>query len=164
MFDIRQISNYIPNIHSRYYIDTCGNVYTSLSFNTTRITVDGHHYNIAGWKKANLPLMNSTNKKIIPVTPIENRQYFMMDNGLILQRLKTQIEQPGNSVFVSLLVVSSSTARHYYVSRLAAKVFIGDIENKEVHHIDQNRFNNRVENLSILSSKTHHELHKNLNK
>ncbi len=159
MFDIRKICESVKEIHSRYYIDTLGNVYTSLSVNTTRITVDGHHYNIAGWKKANLPLMNSTNKRIIKIEPIKEKGYFMLDNGLILQRLKTQIENPGNSVFVSILTVNSKYARHYYVSRLVAEVFCGDITDKEIHHIDKNRLNNKVDNLMILTPEEHHKLH-----
>ena len=50
-------------------------------------------------------------------------------------------------------------ARHYYVSRLVAKTFIGDITEKEVHHIDQNRFNNVVSNLQILTKKEHRNIH-----
>lgn len=159
MFDIRKISESVKEIHSRYYIDTCGNVYTSLSINTTRITVNGKRYNIGGWKNANLPLMNSTNKSIIRVEPITEKGYFMLNNGLILQRLKTQVEIPGNSVFVSILAINSDVARHYYVSRLMAAVFLGDITNKEVHHIDCNRLNNKVENLQILTSEEHHKIH-----
>lgn len=44
-----------------------------------------------------------------------------------------------------------------YVHRIIASTFIGDCEGLEVHHLDSDKSNNRVENLEVLSKRDHQE-------
>lgn len=54
--------------------------------------------------------------------------------------------------------------KNYLVHRLVACVFIKNLErgnrNLQVHHINENKADNRLENLQILSMKEHQNLHK----
>ena len=40
-YDIRRLSDNFPRVHSRYYVDTNGVVYTSIAKDTNKITVEG---------------------------------------------------------------------------------------------------------------------------
>lgn len=155
MYDIRKISDCFKEVHSRYYVDVNGCVYTSLSEGTTRIMVDGKRINISSFRKSTLPLMNTSTKALIPIPNAQG--YFLMYNGKILQRLKTMIKTDTNEVNVSIIRAwgGNKTGNYYLVSRLVAGCFIGDVTNKEVHHIDQDRTNNKACNLQILSKEEH---------
>lgn len=162
MYDIRQICMYNRSIHSRYYIDTNGVVYSSLSPNTTKIMIEGVKYNITSWKKQQLNLLNKWNNLIIR---FKETNYFLMYDGTVLKRLKTMVSE-SNEVSVSIITIDrdNKTGSYFSVSRLVAQVFLGDITNKEVHHIDRNRLNNNVNNLKILSMEEHrgkNNYHKN---
>lgn len=159
MFDIRRVCENFREVHSRYYVDINGCVYTSLSPNTNRITINGERKNINGWRKSMLPLMNSSNKAMIPVEGTNN--YFLLYDGTILQRLKTMINKDTKEVNVSIVRAfnGNGTGNYYLVSRLVAGTFLGDVKDKEVHHIDGDRTNNRVENLEILTREEHRGKH-----
>lgn len=152
MYDIRRISDYFKEVHSRYYVDVNGCVYTSLSEGTNRIMINGKRINISSFRKATLPLMNTSTKALVPIPNTQG--YFLLYNGKILQRLKTMINSDTNEVNVSIIRVwgGTATGNYYLVSRLVAGCFIGEVANMEVHHIDQDRTNNKVENLEILST------------
>ena len=45
-YDIRKISDYIKNVHSRYYVDTNGVIYTSMSSSSDKVMVNGKRYNL----------------------------------------------------------------------------------------------------------------------
>ena len=55
-----------------------------------------------------------------------------------------------------------SIKRHrYLVHRLVAQAFLSDYdESKDVHHIDENKGNNNINNLRCISSEVHQRLHK----
>ena len=155
-YDIRNISVYFKEVHSRYYIDTNGVVYTSMMSNTSRIMINGKYININKFKKENIDKFNNTNKLLI-VVPETNNKYYLMNNGLILQRLSTRVNENG-VVDVSLIRVDKSgndRGNKYKLHRLLAGCFLGDITNKEIHHKDGNRSNNKLSNLEILSFKEH---------
>lgn len=153
MYDIRQLCLYFPSIHSRYYIDTNGIVYSSLSPNTKRISINGENYNLTNWKNENLKKLDKWNNMLIR---FKDTNYFLLYDGTILKRLKTIISER-DEVSVSIITVdrNNKTGCYFSVPRLVAKTFIGDIEGKEIHHIDRNRRNNKVENLEILTSEEH---------
>ena len=153
MYDIRQLCLYFPSIHSRYYIDTNGIVYSSLSPNTKRISIDGENYNLTNWKHENLKKLD---KWVNMLIRFNETNYFLLYDGTILKRLKTIISER-DEVSVSIITVdrNNKTGCYFSVPRLVAKTFIGDIEGKEIHHIDRNRRNNKVENLKILTSEEH---------
>lgn len=153
VYDIRKVCSYFNNIHSRYYVDTNGIIYTSLSSHTNKIMIDGKYYNINGFRKSNLSIMNNTNKMLISI-PFSNK-YFLLNDGTILQRLYTRLDDT-DRVDVSLISLDGKCNR-YKVHRIVAGVFIGDITNKEVHHIDGNHYNNKVSNLQIMITEEHRE-------
>ena len=75
-----------------------------------------------------------------------------MYDGTILQRLKTKVTDNDRAI-VHLVCVEKQ--KQLEVSRLVAGVFIGSVDGKEVHHKDQNRLNNHVDNLQILTFEEH---------
>lgn len=155
-YDIRNISQYFREVHSRYFIDTNGSVYTSLSKNTSRIVIEGEVKNIKSFKKEKANYFNNTNKLLISI-PDTNNKYFLMNDGTVLHRISTRIDEIG-CVDVSLIRVDGSgnpLGNRYKLHRLMAGCFIGNIENKEVHHKDGNRANNKLSNLEILTFEEH---------
>ena len=79
-YDIRNICMYYPKIHSRYYIDTNGIVYTSLSKITNKIMIDGVRKNITSIKKTLLNDLNKTTKLICEIPNFPN--YYILYNWL----------------------------------------------------------------------------------
>lgn len=155
-YDIRNISQYFREVHSRYFIDTNGSVYTSLSKNTSRIVIEGEVKNIKSFKKEKANYFNNTNKLLISILDTNNK-YFLMNDGTVLHRISTRIDEIG-CVDVSLIRVDGSgnpLGNRYKLHRLMAGCFIGNIENKEVHHKDGNRANNKLSNLEILTFEEH---------
>lgn len=153
MYDIRKISEVFREVHSRYYVDTNGVTYTSLSPSTNRITINGEKIAIGGFKSENLRKLDKNANMMVR---FKETDYFLLYDGTILKRLKTILNK-GITPCVSIITVTkgNSTGNYYSIARLVAGVFIGDIENKEVHHIDRNRLNNKVDNLEILSFEEH---------
>lgn len=149
-YDIRNISVYFHDIHSRYYIDTNGCVYTSLSPQLKKIMVDGERITVTSFIKNHISELNKTDKQIMRF-PF-SKDYYLMYDGTILQRLKTKVTD-NNRAIVHLVCVEKQ--KQLEVSRLVAGVFIGSVEGKEVHHKDQNRLNNHVDNLQILTFEEH---------
>ena len=153
-YDIRKISDYMKNVHSRYYVDTNGVIYTSMSNFTDKIMVDGKKYYLKKIKNKYLLEMNRTNKMIAKIQEIPNGKYYFLYDGTILHRLSTRIDN--GVVDVSLILVNGrSKGDRVKVHRIVAQCFIGDIEGKEIHHIDQDRTNNKLDNLKILSIEDH---------
>lgn len=152
-YDIKNLSEYFEEIHYRYYIDNNGNVYTSLSANTHKIMIDGRRISVKSFKNKMLPLLNDTNAKICQY---KDTNYFLMFDGTFLKRLKLNSTN-SDEVFVSLIRQKGGNDRgnHYFVSRLLAGVFLGNINEKEVHHLDGNRRNNNLSNLKIMTFEEH---------
>lgn len=154
IFDIKKINDNFPNIHSRYYIDSNSVVYTSISRNNTRITVNGERRNINKFRKENLPKMNNTNKLIIEI-PNSEHKYYMLNDGTILQRLNT-LKRDNDTIYVHLISFDGNqNGKLFILSRLVAGSFLGSVEGKEVHHLDGDRTNNKISNLKILTFEEH---------
>ena len=153
-YDIRNLSNSFKEIHSRYYIDTNGVIYTSMSRGTTKIMIDGEIIRVTSLRRKLLEELNNTNNQIIRLP--NTKDYFLMNDGTILQRLKTHVNDK-KEVTVSLIRTHGGNSRgnRYNVARLLAGTFIGDITDKEVHHIDNNRLNNSLDNLKIMTRDEH---------
>lgn len=149
-YDIRNLSVYFPGIHSRYYIDTNGCVYTSLSPSLKKIMIDGKRYTITSFIQNHISELNKTDKQIMKM-PF-SKDYYLMYDGTVLQRLKTKITD-NQRVIVHLVCIEKQ--KQLEVSRLVAGAFIGNIYGMEVHHKDQNRLNNHVENLQIMTFDEH---------
>lgn len=149
-YDVRKLCYYFPNIHSRYYIDTNGTVYTSLAPGMKKIMIDGERITLTPHVNNALPFLNRTERQMAKL-PF-SKDYFVLYDGTILQRLKTVIKE-NNEVVVSL--VCTDTRKPFEVSRLVAGAFIENVDGKEVHHKDNNRMNNNVDNLAVLSFYEH---------
>ena len=153
-YDIRRLSDNFPRVHSRYYVDTNGVVYTSIAKNTNRIIVEGRRINVNRFRKSNLGSLNRTTKMMIAI-PETNNKYYLLYDGTILQRLWTRVRE-NNVVTVCLICVDGhERGNQISVSRLVASAFLGNVEGMEVHHIDGNRLNNKVDNLKILPMNEH---------
>lgn len=80
----------------------------------------------------------------------ENSNYFVSSDGKIMNRggreLHRYLDKHGY-YYVSL------EGKKYKVHRLVASAFIGDVDGKEVDHIDTNRKNNSLDNLRIVTRK-----------
>lgn len=154
-YDIRKISLYFNEVHSRYFIDTNCCVYTSLGSNAERVMVDGKYIRVVKFRNRMLSEMNNSNKLVVPIPETKNK-YFMMNDGTILRRLSTRMEDNG-AIDVSLIRVfgGSDRGNRYLLHRLMAGCFIGNIGNMEIHHIDGNRKNNRLNNLKIMTLEDH---------
>ena len=63
-YDIRQLCVYFNDIHSRYYIDTNGSVYTSLSPRVKKVMIDGKRTTVTSFVNNVLPFLNRTDKQI----------------------------------------------------------------------------------------------------
>ena len=154
-YDIRKINIYIPTIHSRYYIDTNGVVYTSLGSTTTRVLINGERYNINGFRKANVSSLNSSSKMLMPIPFAKN--YFLLYNGDILKRLSTRLRVETQEVDVCLTTCGAErNDKRWKIARLMGYVFLGiRTSDEEIHHIDRDRTNNRLSNLQALTKEEH---------
>lgn len=155
-YDIRNISMYVGNIHSRYYIDTEGVVYTSLSGNTDRITINGERYNIKGFKKSNINKLNQNNQMMIELP--YGHSYYLLYNGLILKRLSTRCNNK-NEIDVCLTTLNDrKKGKRWSLHRLMGYVFLNlnvNDSNMEIHHKDGDRTNNKLTNLELLPMNLH---------
>ena len=165
MYDIRNISIYFKEIHSRYYIDSNSVFYTSMSPNARRIMIDGIRYNINSWRKSLISQLNKSGRQLLLLPIPNNKKYFLRYDGTIFQKLATRIH-PNNRITICLMRVHSGNqnGNHYEIQRLVAGCFIGDITNKEVHHIDENPQNNNITNLQILTFEQHRKKGNNIHK
>ncbi len=105
-YDIRKICDYFREVHSRYYIDTNGCIYTSMSANSIRIMIDGVRININKIKKSIVENLNMTNR-LLGVIPNTGNKYFVKNDGVVLQRLSTRIDEIG-AVDVCLIRVDGN--------------------------------------------------------
>lgn len=154
-YDIRNISIYVGKIHSRYFIDTNGVVYTSISNDTYKIMIDGVNYNIRNFVKSNIQKLNMCNMMMkLPY----GSDYFLCYNGLVLKRIATRIDK-NNVVDVSLVTLQSrDRGNRWKVARLMGYVFLNlplYDSSYEIHHIDRDRSNNRLDNLVVMSFEEH---------
>lgn len=67
----------------------------------------------------------------------------------------------GNNERLSVVLSKDGKIKSYLVHRLVYETFVGKIPNDcEVHHINHNGRDNRVENLQLMKKSEHNELHK----
>lgn len=91
---------------------------------------------------------------------INGKTYLICDNGT-LKNNKGKILKPYKDKvgYYSILVGRKRVLIH----RLVAQAFIHDFsEEMQVHHIDENKSNNCVENLKCMSKEEHQKLHKQI--
>ena len=64
--------------------------------------------------------------------------------------------------YLSVVLTSDVNTKYTSMHRLVYEAFVGDIpsgKKNHIHHIDDNKQNNRVDNLRLVTSHTHHLIH-----
>ena len=153
MYDLRQISNYVHSIHSRYWIDTNGSVYTSIQNGNYRIMINGNLKNVRCFVNENLSKTNTSDRQILPIEGCEN--YFLKNDGNVLKRLATRVDTIGVVDVCLTTLMGRDKGDRFRIHRLMGYVFMGLKEGQEVHHKDQDRKNNKLGNLECLSFDQH---------
>lgn len=146
--EIRQVCIYNRNLKERYYVSNTGLCYTKCK--DGRAMIDGVRRTIT--KHLIRQAMNGSDDFLIPFDDW-GLKVILLHDGTILRLLKTFVREC-NTVIVSMFDVDN-VEKKLYVSRLIANAFVADVENKEVHHIDQDRTNNKSSNLAVLSFEDH---------
>ena len=93
-----------------------------------------------------------------------NSPIFINRNGLLKRKIKsTNSFKPvnpslcKNDRYYYFRIQENGLRNRYYLHRAVAELFLGSVENKIVHHIDENKLNNCCSNLEILDSPTQHK-------
>ena len=149
MKSIRQISLYDRNISDRYFVTDSGTFYSAAK--DRKVMKDGDRRTITKHQiKEAISLARDW------YTPFEDWGMYciILPNGVVLRRLKTLVRPECSSVVVHLTSVSGKELTKY-VARIVANTFISSVEDMEVHHKDNNRKNNNVDNLEVLSFEDH---------
>ena len=157
MKEIRQISPYVQSVKDKYYIADDGSIYCELS--NSKVMKNGEKRRISAHLRRQAMSIDSP-KWTIPFKDW-GTYCLVLKNGTMLRRLKTQLKYTNNKyeqVGICLNLITEEQ-KYFYVSRLVASVFIGNLKGKEVHHIDRDRKNNNVSNLQILSKEDHMKIH-----
>ncbi len=161
MREIRQIKTAKRNISNKYYISDNGSVYMRNKFN--RVMVDGKRYTIS--KHMIKEAMAIKDEWYVPIKEL-GMKVIILSDGTILRRMKTNsIKYKYSSKIISVntsLITTSGRQFKEYIHRLVAEVFICDINDKEIHHINQDPTDNRVENLAVLTVSQHKDIHRYL--
>lgn len=88
--------------------------------------------------------------------------FYIGDDGSIYSEKKELLTpHPDKVGYMGIVRRDKNGIPHkYLVHRLVAAAFIGDVEGKQVHHINMVIDDNRVENLQICTVKEHMTIHK----
>lgn len=125
--EIRQVKNF-----EKYYISKDGKLaLKKLNENLYKVE-DG-----VLWRRK-----STTNKYV------KSNTNFVVINSEIYRVLK-QNENNLGYLFISL--TENGVSANGYIHRLVADAFIGDTTNMDVHHLDHNKKNNDVSNLSVIT-------------
>jgi len=95
-------------------------------------------------------------------------QYYLISNlGDIwsIRKAKTLIPVTNKSKYMKVFLSVNGVVKDFKVHRLVANAFIAPPDNNRlVHHIDGNTFNNTIDNLCYVTPKDHHRLHPGMHK
>ena len=149
MKSIRKISVYDRQVQDRYYITDSGTVYSEAKDRKVMRDGDRRTVTVHLVKEA-----MSVNKEWF--VPFKDWGMFciILRDGTVLRRLTTSISDDTKTAKVHLLDTTGKEITRI-VARLVANTFIESVDGKEVHHIDQDRTNNSVENLEVLTFEEH---------
>lgn len=155
MYDIRRVKDGYSEIHSRYYADTEGSVYSSYGPNCFRImSKEGKRESCIPLKRKMLKKMSNDNLMILKFESSDN--YFLIQDGSILKRLSTRIKKDSGRIDISLnKVVCRDKGDRFLLSIIIASTFLGHSKGEDVHHKDFNKLNNKLENLEFLTKEKH---------
>ena len=112
---------------------------------------------------------------LIYISPVSETRYYISNHARLLSQtpvshklniLRQYSDKPNDPRSYMFAKFSNNTKQ--YMSRLVADAFVpneyedGTLENKEAHHINRDRKDNRPQNLVWLSSEDHDILHKKI--
>ena len=149
MRQLRKISLYDRNLKDKYYCGDDGSIYSEV-FNN-KVMNNGERRTVSTTFIRQCKA--KSNKWSIPFKDW-GLSCIVLNNGKVLRRLKTTVRKDSNEVQVGLISTQEELIT-YKIHRLIAEVFLGSIENKEVHHKNGDKTNNSINNLEILKFEEH---------
>lgn len=82
------------------------------------------------------------------------KRLIIKKNGQRIELNEKILHQSDNGKgYKTVILTNESKSKHYYVHRLVAECYIGEIDGKEINHKDKNKSNNVVSNLEICTKK-----------
>lgn len=91
---------------------------------------------------------------------IENQKIYVSESGIIYN---SEHKEKRIQTYSTGYQYVSFGYHNYLIHRLVAKAFLPDYsEDKQVHHINENKADNRLENLKVMTMKEHQHLHKQI--
>ena len=152
---LREINDFKKEVSNGIYIDDKGNVYKEIKYSksnrTYRFEMKGKCIFITKEVKEAFNKI-SFNQEMIS---IPNYDFiFVTRDKRVLRREDKHIHSLGYDIL-------NNNHKKYYIHRLVYEAFIGEIpKGYEVHHRDENKSNNNLSNLYLLSSEEHRKEHK----
>ena len=88
--------------------------------------------------------------------------FYVTESGTVYSSIGKLLYQQTNELGYKSVVGRDyqNKSHRFFVHRLVAQAFLGDIEGKQVHHVDRNPSNNHVSNLQIKDQHEHDKEHK----
>ena len=151
---LREINDFKKEVSNGIYIDDKGNVYKEIKYSKSnrayRFGMKGKCIFITKEVKEAFDKIKDEE-----LFPIPNYDFiFVTRDKRVLRREDKHINSLGYDAL-------SSNYKSYYVHRLVFEAFVGEIpKGYEVHHRDENKLNNNLSNLVLLSSEEHRKEHK----
>lgn len=83
------------------------------------------------------------------------KDYTITKEGEVYSLLKNKVLKPYNNGigYRAVKLMVDGKRRQFYLHRLVAQAYIGDVDNLVVNHLDGNKANNNVANLEIVTQK-----------
>ena len=152
---LREINDFKKEVSKGIFIDDKGNIYKEIKYSKN---VRAYRFGMKGkcifiTKEVKEAFNKITfNQEMIS---IPNYDFiFVTRDKRVLRREDKHIHSLGYDIL-------NNNHKKYYIHRLVYEAFIGEIpKGYEVHHRDENKSNNNLSNLYLLSSEEHRKEHK----
>ena len=151
---LREVNSFNKDISNGIYIDDKGNVYKEIKYSKSNRT---YRFEMKGKCIFITKEVKEAFNKIRgeELFPIPNYDFiFITQDKKVLKKERNHLDTLGYNRLYNNHI-------SYYVHRLVFEAFIGEIpKGYEVHHRDENKSNNNLSNLYLLSSEEHRKEHK----
>ena len=151
---LREINDFKKEISKGIFIDDKGNVYKEIKYSksnrTYRFEMKGKCIFIT--KEVKEAFNKIRDEELFPISNYDF--IFVTRDKRVLRREDKHVNSLGYGTL-------SSNYKSYYIHRLVYEAFIGEIpKGYEVHHRDENKLNNSIKNLYLLTTEEHRKTHK----